>query len=70
MPLDPIPLRLYGRIKARKPEKNYPIRNVVSTIGTPPYGISEYLVEIIQPTLSKSQYKIKNSAEFVNEAEA
>ena len=68
-PLDPIPPRLYGRVKAHKPKKNYPIRNAVSTIGTPPYGISKYLVEIIQPTLSKSQHKIKNSAEFVNEAE-
>ena len=41
---------------------------VVSTIGTPPYGISKYLVKIIQSTLNKSQHKIKNSVEFVNEA--
>ena len=67
-PSDPIPPRLYGTIKAHKPEKNYPIRTVVSTIGTQPYGIFKYLVKIIQLTLNKSQYKIKNSAEFGNEA--
>ena len=63
-----IPPRLYGTVKAYKPEKNYPMRTVVSTIGTPPYGISKYLVKIIQPTLNKSQHKINNSVEFVNEA--
>ena len=65
---DPIPPRLYGTVKAHKPEKNYPLCIVVSTIGTPCYGISKYLIKIIQPTLSKSQHKIKNSVEFVNEA--
>ena len=40
----------------------------VSTIGTPPHGISKYLVRIIQPALNNSQHKIKNSVEFVNEA--
>ena len=67
-PSNPIPPRLYGTVKARKPEKNYPMRTVASTIETPPYGISKYLLKIIQPTLNKSQHKIKNSAEFVNEA--
>ena len=67
-PSDPIPPRLYGTVKARKPEKNYPMRTVLSTIGAPPYGISKYLVKIIQPTLNKSQHKIKNSVQFVNEA--
>ena len=38
-------------------------------VVTPPYGLSKYLLKIIQPTLNKSQHKIKNSAEFVNEAE-
>ena len=43
------------------------MRAVVSTIGTPPYGISKYLVKINQPTLDKSLHKIKNSVEFFNE---
>ena len=55
-------------VKAHKPEKNYPMRTVASAIGTPPYGISKYLVKIIQPTLNNSQHKIKNSVEFVNKA--
>ena len=44
------------------------MRAIVSTIATPPYGISQYLVELIQPTLNKSKYKITNSSPFVNEA--
>ena len=39
-PADPIPPRLYGTIKAHKPE-NYPTRTIVSTIGTPAYGLSK-----------------------------
>ena len=35
-PSDAIPPRLYRVIKARKPEKNYPMRTIVSTIGTTP----------------------------------
>ena len=67
-PSDPIPPRLYGTVKAHKPEKNYPMRTIVSTIGTPAYGISKYLVEIIQPTLNKNNNKIQNSTSFVHEA--
>ena len=68
-PSDPIPPRLYGTIKAHKPEKNFPMRVIVSTIGTPPYGISKYLVDIIQPTLNKNQHKVKNSKSFVSQAQ-
>ena len=42
-PSDPIPPRLYGTIKPHKAEKNYPMRTIVSTIGTPAYGISKPL---------------------------
>ena len=65
---DPIPPRLYGTIKAHKPDKNYAIRTIVPTIGTPAYGISKYLVQIIQPTLNKSNNKIQNSTSFVHQA--
>ena len=67
-PSDPIPPRLYGTIKAHKPEKNYPMRTIVPTIGTPAYGISKYLVQIIQPTLNKTNNKIHDSKSFVHEA--
>ena len=36
-PSDPIPPNLYGTIKAHKPDKNYPMCTVVSTIETQPY---------------------------------
>ena len=32
------------------------------------FVISKFLVELIQPTLNKSKYKITNSSSFVNEA--
>ena len=59
---------MYGTVKAHKPEKRYPMRVVVSTIGTPPYGISSYLVKFIQHTLNKNKTRLKNSVSFVKEA--
>ena len=56
---------MYGVAKAHKPEKNFPMRIVVSTIGTPSYRTSEYLVKIIQPTLNKNKTRLKNSYTFV-----
>ena len=67
-PSDAIPPRLFGVIKAHKPKKNYPMRTMVTTIGTAPYGTSKYLVEIIQPTLNKNNHRVMNSSLFVNEA--
>ena len=67
-PSDTAPPRLYGTIKAHKPVQNYSMRTIVSTIGTPAYGISKYLVGIIQPTLNKNNNKIQNSTSFVHEA--
>lgn len=55
-------------VKAHKPTKNYPMRIVVSTIGSPPYETSKYLVNIIQPTLNKSNIRVINSSSFVTEA--
>ena len=67
-PSDPIPPRMYGTLKSHKPEKNYPMRIVVSTIGTPSYGISKYLVSFIQHALNKNNRRLKNSETFVKEA--
>ena len=67
-PSDAIPPRLYGVIQAHEPEKNYPMKTIVSTIGTAPYGTSKYLVDIVQPTLNKSKPRVINSSSFVNEA--
>ena len=49
--------------------KNLPMRVNVSTIGTPLYGISKYLVDIIQPTRNKNQHKVENSKSFVSQAQ-
>ena len=65
-PSDLIPPSLYDTIKAHKPEKNFPMRVIVSTIGTPPYEISKYLVDIIQLTLNKNHHKVKGSRSFVS----
>ena len=57
-PSDPIPPRFYGIIKAHKHENNYPMRTIVSIIGTPAYGISKCLIKIIPPTLNKNKFHI------------
>ena len=53
-PSNAITPRLYGVVKAYKPEKSYPMRTILSIIRTVPYDTSKYLVEIIQPTLNKT----------------
>ena len=67
-PFDSIPPRLYGTLKEHKPEKNYPMRVEVSTIGSPPYGTSKYLVKITQPTLNKNKHRVLSSSSFEEEA--
>ena len=66
-PSDAIAPRQEGVIKVHRQEKNYPMRTIVSTIGTAPYGTWKYLVEIIQPILSKNKHCVMNSSSFVNE---
>ena len=65
-PSDPIAPRMYGAIKAHKPEKNYPMRVIVSTIGTANHGLSKFLVDLIQPTLNKNSTRLPNSRKFVS----
>ncbi|XP_065667862.1 uncharacterized protein LOC136088126 [Hydra vulgaris] len=60
---------MYGVIKAHKPEKSYPMRIIISTIGTPNHGISEFLVKIIQPVLNENPTRLKNSFDFIKKAE-
>ena len=44
------------------------MRAVVSTIGSSSsYGISKYLVNIIQPTLNKNKHRVLNSYSFAEE---
>ena len=67
-PSDAVPPRMYGMVKAHKPQKDYPMRAVVSTIGTPMYGTSKYLVNLLQPTLDKNDTRLRNSTSFVDKA--
>ena len=67
-PSDPRPPCMYGVIKAHKPEKNYPMRVIVSTVGTANHGLSKFLVDLIQPTLNKNTTRLQNSRTFVAEA--
>ena len=69
-PSDAVPPRMYGMLKAHKPNKNFPIRTVVSTIGTSSHGVSKMLVKLIQPTLNKNPTRLINSGSFVNEAKS
>ena len=55
----------YPLIKAHKPNKNYPARNIVSHRGCPQEGLSSYLIPILQPLLKDSLYTCKNSVDFV-----
>ena len=34
------------------------MREVVSTIGSPAYGTSKYLVKIVQPILNKNKHRV------------
>lgn len=58
-PSDPTSPRLYGTVRTHKPEKNYPVRAIVSTIETKLCEIFKCFVEIIQPTLDKNNYKVQ-----------
>ena len=44
------------------------MRIIVSTVGTPVYGLSQYLVSIMQFSLNKCQIRLKNSVDFVLKA--
>ena len=61
-PSNLIPQRLYGIINAHKHEKYYPMQAIISAIEIPPYGLSQYVVQLIQPTLNKSKDKVANSS--------
>ena len=47
---------------------NHPMRTIVSTMGTLPYGTSKYLVDMIKRTLNKNKHRVINSSSFANEA--
>lgn len=56
-----IPL-FYALIKVHK--TGYPIRPIVSFIGSPSYNIAKYLSKILTPSTNKSAIKLKNSIDI------
>ena len=55
--------RIYGLPKIHKP--NFPLRPIVSFIGTATYQLSKFLKQILVPVVGNTQYTVKNSSEFV-----
>ena len=55
----------YPLVKAHKPNKDYPVRPVVSHRGCPQEALSAYLVPLLQPLLKNSPFQCKNSVQFV-----
>ena len=61
---DMIP-RLYGSPKIHK--KNTPLRPIVDYTGSMAYNLSRALADLLKPTIGKTKYFVKNTAEFVDE---
>ena len=55
--------QLYGLIKIHK--EGHPIRRIVAFINTPLTKLSKLLAEIIKPLNNDSQYRLRNTYEFV-----
>ena len=58
------PPHLYGLPKVHK--KDYPLRPIVSSIGSPTYNLEKFLLEILKPLAGKTNSHIKNSQDFIN----
>ena len=65
-PSGSVPPASYPLIKAHKPNKGYPARDIVSHRGCPQEGLASYLIPLLQPLLNDSPYTCKNSVDFKN----
>ena len=61
---DPNPPSAWTSIKAHKPQKEYPGRNIISHIGCPQEPIAKELIRIIKPLNRNCKYNTKNSSEI------
>ncbi len=57
------PPKLYGLPKIHK--TGYPLRPIVSSIGSVTYPIAEHLAEILNPLVGKTEHHVLNSKHFV-----
>jgi hypothetical protein len=55
---------LYGLPKVHK--EGFPMRPIISSIGTYNYGLAKWLDSIIKPLLDNDKFMLKDSFEFVN----
>ena len=55
----------YPLIKAHKPNKNYPARNIISHRGSPQELFASFLIPLIMPTIQDSTNICRNYTEFV-----
>lgn len=62
MNYNPITPRIYGLPKLHK--TGIPLRPIVSTIGSPSYKLSKYLIQSLKPLSQNSNTNVKNSFEF------
>ncbi|KAG8232876.1 hypothetical protein J437_LFUL011582 [Ladona fulva] len=57
------PPRIYGAPKIHKDE--VPLRPIVSTIGSPTYGLAKLLQNALQPYVGDTPSHVKNSSHFI-----
>lgn len=62
---DAYPPAIRGSIKHRKP--GYPLRPIVSCIGTALYNTSKFLTDILAPIQNSNGYSVQNSSQFAEE---
>jgi hypothetical protein len=63
---DPNPPSAWTAIKAHKPQKGYPARNIVSHIGCPQEPLAKELIRILRPLNANCPFNVKNSTEVTN----
>ena len=62
---DAAPLAIRGSIKHDK--TGYPLRSIVSCIGSALYNTSEFLTDILSPIQNSNGHSVLNSSNFANE---
>jgi hypothetical protein len=65
-PSGSIPASSTPQVKAHKPTKDFPVRNIISHRGCPQEALASYLIPLLRPLLKDSPFTCKNSTEFIN----
>jgi hypothetical protein len=59
------PPHMYGLPKVHK--EGFPLRAIVSGLGSPCHPLARYLLKIISPVSGKSNSHVTNSVEFIDQ---